>query len=332
MRKGITNMSFLADLIGKVRLEFRSDSRNLKQAVTLFKEKVTQCLIALDKEGNLRVFDGEDGGVIRGPKRSRANRENKQTGSLLCQERYLDDDKLEVPYFKAVFNLTDHSFVIKETNSKVHLIGYESPLMRKRNENTNPGISSRAISCDLVGLTSDQRVLCIEGKVKPHNASTDIVYGILESLAYGVCVDYFISERNMDSFTKEVQGCAKEFHTDIQGICWKKMTAAFSLAAPKYYFSEFISPQHQTPKKAEKRLDEASQLVDVLCELDGPKWEGFLILEPPCCVSSFKKCGHRELERMKLIEPHFASGAFGISLAKDTVELKKILSFQGVET
>lgn len=318
-------MSFLSELIKDVRRTFRTKDSDLKIAVTKFEDSITAKLRELSEAENLRIYDGEDGGVLRGPKGSRSNREIRKTRNLLCQKQYLDAGRLEVPYFRALFNSPGHEFTPSaDPGQIIRLIGYESPLMRKREGNKNPEISSRTISCDLVGLTCENQILCIEGKVNPHNPATDIVYGLLESFAYGVCVDYFLSEEKLRSeFENEVRACVKEFNgTDMEGLEKSKLTAAFSLAAPKEYFAEYLDPKQMTKRKSERGLREARRLLGVF-EGNGPAWAGFLIMEPTCCVESFEPIGEKTTKNGKNVEPHFKSESLMVAVAKDMELLKK---------
>ena len=314
--------SFLSELIGKVRSEFKIRPSNLDTAIKVFKEAIVEKLDELYKAGNLRIKDDKKGGVVRGAAQSRAKYENKTTGTSLCQNKYFTDGKLEVPYFRSVFNLPAHTFGLNTIpKSIVRLIGYESPLMRKKD-----GTASRAISCDLVGLTSDNRILCIEGKVKPHRPATDIVYGLLESFAYGVCIEYFLAEENRQAeFKKEVQACLNEFHPNTNGFNEGKLTAAFTLAAPREYFAQYFEPTHPMTKgKAKKRLSEAGQLLTAFEKIKRHDWAwaGFMIMEPPCTSSSFDKQNERTFEEKTYVEPHFKSEPFKVDLAWDISELK----------
>ena len=327
--------SYLQTLIKAVRSEFKNTTPQLPTAITAFKQAITDKLKVLSAGNNLRIYDGQEGGVVRGPKRDRQTCENAESGNLLCQEKYFTDCILEVPYFRSVFNLPAHTFALNTTpDLTVRLIGYESPLMRKKTDRMNGEISSRAISCDLVGLTSDNRILCIEGKVKPHNPATDIVYGLLESFAYGVCVEYFLAEENYHaSFCKEVGGCLSEFHPNACGFNEDKLTAAFTLAAPREYFAEYFNPtqnQKKTArahrnliKKVESQLSEAKQILAAFKENEGPAWAGFLIMERPCSVESFNAGSRRTVKEKTYVEPHFKSEPFKVELAVDICTLNQ---------
>lgn len=316
--------SFLSELIRKVRLEFKIRPSNLDTAIKVFKKAIVEKLDELYKAGNLRIYDDNHGGVVRGPKRSRQTSHCEDKNGVLLCDRANFDGCVELSYFRAVFNLPRHSFKIT-AKSEVRLIGYESPLMRKKR-----GRNSRATACDLIGLTSDNRILCIEGKVKPHRPATDIVYGLLESFAYGVCIEYFLAEENRQAeFKKEVQACLNEFHPNTNGFNEGKLTAAFTLAAPREYFAQYFEPTHPMTKgKAKKRLSEAGQLLTAFEKIKRHDWAwaGFMIMEPPCTSSSFDKQNERTFEEKTkentYVEPHFKSEPFKVDLAWDISELK----------
>jgi len=324
--------SFLSELIGIVRSKLKIMPSGLETAINDFRTAITDTLDKLSNDDNLRIYDDNHGGVVRGLKRSRrVGRREDDKGILLC-----DISKFkkcaEFSYFRAVFNLPRHSFKMTD-NSEVRLIGYESPLMRKKR-----GRSSRATACDLIGLTSDSRILCIEGKVKPYNPATNIVYGLLESFAYGVCVEYFLSdESRRASFEQEVQFCLRDFHGQAEVLNSKvKLPAAFTLAAPREYFAEYFNPtQTGTGKKHGNlisQLIEAEQLLTAFHAIEGPKWAGFMIMDTPCTIKSFNKARNNPREINVIIrkvaitktyvEPHFKSEPFKVDLAWDINELK----------
>ena len=332
--------SYLQTLIKAVRSELENTSPQLPTAISAFKKAITDTLKELSKGNNLRIYDDTNGGVVRGPKNSRSTKEDSTTGNLLCQKQYLTDNKLEVPYFRSVFNLPAHTFALNTTpDLTVRLIGYESPLMRKKTDRMNGEISSRAISCDLVGLASDNRILCIEGKVNPHNQATDIVYGLLEGFAYGVCVEYFLSEKERRaSFCKEAGGCLSEFHPNAHGFNEGELTAAFTLAAPREYFAQYFNPTqtgteraHRNLKeKIETRLTGAEQLLAAFEMSEGPAWAGFLIMEPPCTISSFDARNGRTIAGKKYCEPHFKPESSRVGLAANIAALKQAVESRGV--
>lgn len=326
--------SFLSELIRKVRSEFKIRPSNLDTLIKVFKKAIVEKLDELYKAGNLRIYDDNHGGVVRGPKRSRQrNHRENQNGVLLCNITKFNNCH-EVSYFRAVFNLPRHSFNIT-TKTEVRLIGYESPLMRKVIDTSNPDINARTIACDLIGLTSDNQVLCIEGKVKPHSRATDIVYGLLESFAYGVCVEYFLSDENRRaSFEQEVQFCLRDFHGQAEVLNSKvKLPAAFSLAAPQKYFDQYFNPTQTGTKKkpgnlieqVKNQLIEAQQLLNAFHAIGGPKWAGFMIMELPCTSSSLDKQNERTFKEKTYVEPHFKSEPFKIDLAWDISELRNLI-------
>lgn len=323
-------MSFLTDLIEKILPKLGSPTPILADEIRGFKKAITQSLDLLNKENNLRIYEGNKGGVVRGPKASRRQRRcEDKSGVLLCDKVNFDCCS-EVSYFRALFNFPDRSFNIT-SETKVNLIGYESPVMRKVTDRKNTNIFSRTIACDLVGLTSDNQVLCIEGKVKPHNGATDIVYGLLESFAYSVCIEYFLSDNNhRDLFKKEIQMCLNEFHPKATKLDNSKLTAAFMLAAPREYFAEYFNPiqtgtvnKHRNlKKKVATKLIEATKLLSAFREINGPLWAGFLIMNPPCINSSFEQKGGKTHNSKEYVEPHFKQNSLNVILAEDIDALK----------
>lgn len=311
-------MSFLSDLIKDVRKELLAPDPDLNATVDKFRNGIINRLRALHDEDNLRIFASGGGGIIRGAKGSRITRENREKGTVLCQEARLTDGN-EVPYFRAVFNLQDHTFTIGDNpQSIVRLIGYESPLMRKKRES-----GSRTLSCDLVGLTSDDRVLCIEGKVNPNNELMDIVYGLLESYAYGVGVDFFLAEEGCrELFKREIRDCLKEFHPKAGEFDGNKLTAAFALAAPREYFGAYFARAQMGNGKARRCLCEVEELLSAF-RGGGPEWSGFLIMSSPCSVASFDAEKGRTTRGEYSIEPHFKAGSFRVGLAGDLKTLEQ---------
>lgn len=327
-------MSYLSDLIGAILPKLGESAPALNDAINGFRTAITDTLDKLSNDDNLRIYDDNHGGAVRGPKRSRQrNHRENQNGVLLCNITKFNNCH-EVSYFRAVFNLPRHSFNIT-TKTEVRLIGYESPLMRKVIDTSNPDINARTIACDLIGLTSDNQVLCIEGKVKPHGRATDIVYGLLESFAYGVCVEYFLSDENRRaSFEQEVQFCLRDFHGQAEVLNSKvKLPAAFSLAAPQKYFDQYFNPTQTGTKKkpgnlieqVKNQLIEAQQLLNAFNAIGGPKWAGFMIMELPCTSSSFDKQNERTFKEKTYVEPHFKSEPFKVDLAWDISELRNLI-------
>ena len=327
-------MSYLSDLIGAILPKLGESAPALNDAINGFRTAITDTLDKLSNDDTLRIYDDNHGGVVRGPKRSRQrNHRENQNGVLLCNITKFNNCH-EVSYFRAVFNLPRHSFNIT-TKTEVRLIGYESPLMRKVIDTSNPDINARTIACDLIGLTSDNQVLCIEGKVKPHGRATDIVYGLLESFAYGVCVEYFLSDENRRaSFEQEVQFCLRDFHGQAEVLNSKvKLPAAFSLAAPQKYFDQYFNPTQTGTKKkpgnlieqVKNQLIEAQQLLNAFHAIGGPKWAGFMIMELPCTSSSFDKQNERTFKEKTYVEPHFKSEPFKVDLAWDISELRNLI-------
>ena len=327
-------MSYLSNLIDAVLPKLGESAPALNAAINDFRTAITDTLDKLSNDDNLRIYDGQHGGVVRGSKRSRrVNHREDKNGVLSCDITKFHNCH-EVSYFRAIFNLPVRSFNLN-ANSEVRLIGYESPLMRKVTNLRNIDFISRTVACDLIGLTSDNQVLCIEGKVKPHGRATDIVYGLLESFAYGVCVEYFLSDENRRaSFEQEVQFCLRDFHGQAEVLNSKvKLPAAFSLAAPQKYFDQYFNPTQTGTKKkpgnlieqVKNQLIEAQQLLNAFHAIGGPKWAGFMIMELPCTSSSFDKQNERTFKEKTYVEPHFKSEPFKVDLAWDISELRNLI-------
>lgn len=272
-RSGVGKRQSLAELIRKLRGDLNGD---LELAINKFIDEIHGTLKILSENNNLKVYDNEKGkgGIIRGPMASRAKYEIKENGNLRCNRMNRDLSKLEVPYFRAVFNSNKHTLNVgTDSAPTIRLIGYEAPLMRKRKGDKNIEIGSRAVSCDLIGLSPDNHVWCIEGKVKAESNSTDMVYGILESFAYGICLQ-FVLKNHPDKIKNEVEQCLKEFHGKEmnQG---QKLSAKYALAGPRDYFCEFLKEEKH------KSLSEAQMLLNVLNSKfspdSRPAWGGFLV-------------------------------------------------------
>ena len=103
----------------------------MKAAINDFRTAITDTLDKLSNDENLRIYDDNHGGVVRGPKRSRQTSHCEDKNGVLLCDRANFDGCVELSYFRAVFNLPRHSFKMTD-NSEVRLIGYESPLMRKK--------------------------------------------------------------------------------------------------------------------------------------------------------------------------------------------------------
>jgi hypothetical protein len=297
--------SFLSELIENLRKNLTED------AVKKFRTEVVQKMESLSKCGNLRVHDSEKGGVLRGPKKRRSPTENSENGTILCQKQYLDSGKLEVPYFRSLFNSDDRK--INVGDQVVGLVGYETPLMRKWDDSKNQDISRREVACDLVGITNNLEVLCIEGKVNPNRKATDIFFGILESYAYGICVDYLLSDKHRETFKKEIEVCINDFRTDLDINELTKLKAAFALAAPVEYFQTYFDPQSRKKKSFGELVEEASKLLRFLRNQHNPNWYGFMVISAPC-HSSIKHEGDRLIGKKSYIEPFFNEKPVSISL------------------
>lgn len=284
-------MSFLADEIQKVRTKFRCEDHELNTSVVEFRLKIRDKLATLKKENNLRIFDKiRDiylGGALRGNRNSRQIYEINNPCRILVRTAYFEKKSLEVPYFRAVFNTRDRAIVNPaEVDSPIRMVAYEAPLMRQ-----NKGRNSRAVSCDLIGISADNCVMCIEGKVRPECRATDIVYGLLEGFAYGVCIDYYLSDFDYRVlFEHELQACWSEFQSAPFNINTNELTAGFALAAPKEYFSDYFTDRVMTRLKANRRMEEAERLLEIFNNIGmSPVWKGFLICDPPCDNGAFQE-------------------------------------------
>jgi len=324
-------MSFLSEAITVARRSLAASGKAPKDAVERLKQCVRGKLATLADERNLRICDKTEGGMLRGPKRSRLKRENKGAGNLhlLCQEEYLHQSKLEVPYFRAVFNTNNHVLNIRRAASEqaVRLLGYEAPLMRKCRKVTKTGVSGREVACDLVGLEPGNRLLCIEGKVSARPDATDIVYGILESFAYGVCLQFVLEDgARRRQLREEVKVCLNEFHPGEPVSAGADLSAAYSPAAPAEYFREYVHPCRLSTEKARKRLDEAERLLNSLKTLRAPAWAGFLLLNAPCNEGEFATPrSHKTVDGVRCFEPFFKTDPLIASVADDPAALRAIL-------
>ena len=321
-------MSFLYEEIQKVRSKLQNNGSDLKTPVNVFRLEIRARLDKLKHENNLRIFHNcrgnSLGGVLRGNRGSRLKNETKGSCKVLVQTRYFDTGSLEVPYFRSAFNVKDRSLLYAiADDSPIRIVAYEAPLMRQKR-----GRSSRAVACDLVGLSSDNGVICIEGKVNPEGRATDIVYGLLESYAYGVCVDYYLSDPNHRClFEKELRACCDEFHPGHSNIKTDKdLTASFALAAPESYFSEYFTPQIMTPRKATRRRQEAERLMETFKKIEkSPTWKGFLICDQKCDKSVFEKQRVSITRgRSKCCVPHFADDKLKVTPAYTLQELRRL--------
>jgi hypothetical protein len=323
-------MSYLLEKIRKVRSHLENNGSDLKTSVNEFRKEIRKTLDKLKAEDNLQIYHtthrGDSlGGVLRGNRRSRQQNETESPCKVCVQiKRFQDNGSLEVPYFRSAFNVKDR--LLADTtvgNPPIRIVAYEAPLMRKKHKDGNPG----AVSCDLVGLSSENGVMCIEGKVNNQNRETDIVYGLLESYAYGVCVDYYLSDPNHRCrFEKELKACCEEFHPEHSNIKTDKdLTATFALAAPESYFSDYFTPQIMSPRNATRRLKETERLMKTFKKIEkSPTWKGFLICDQKCDKSVFEK-QHSSIRRggNECCVPHFADNKLKVTPAYNLQELRR---------
>jgi hypothetical protein len=325
-------MSFLSETIQKVRSNLKNNGSDLKASVNEFRKEIRNKLDELKHDDNLQIYhtthrDISLGGVLRGNRRSRQRNETKSPCKVLVQKKTFNKtkpDSLEVPYFRAAFNVKDRTLVdASADDSPIRIVAYEAPLMRQKK-----GRNSRAVSCDLVGLSSENGVTCIEGKVNPLNRATDIVYGLLESYAYGVCVDYYLSDSEHSCrFENELRACCEEFHPGHSNIPTDKaLTAAFALAAPESYFNEYFTHPRMTPQKAHRRLEETERLLKTFKTIEkSPTFNGFLICDKPCKLSVFRKdhCSIPSKGEKRCV-PNFKDDKLKVTPAFTVHELEKL--------
>ena len=314
-------MSFLSDSIQAVRFNLHGDRNVLVKALVDLKVGIRAKLSVLDHDKNLRIYDLNNGGVLRGPSGRCGNLE--LNGKVLCARKQENKNNQEVAYFRAVFNTPGHRFGIKDGDTAIKLIAYEAPLARKKNDANNTDIKSRSVACDLIGLTSTGQILCIEGKLNPKGRQTDMVHGLLESFAYGVCMD-FLSEEEVrrEELIKEIDACVGKFHNgSAPHSCNLKQPqvgkVAFSLAAPEKYYKEYFTESLLSPRFVKKRLKEAQTLLELfqVQEFKTPTWAGFMIFQPSEC--SFSKTDKGE----EYVEPNFDPALTDVRLVKTIEEL-----------
>ena len=78
-------MSYLSTLIDAVLPKLGESAPALNAAINDFRTAITDTLDKLSNDDNLRIYDDNHGGVVRGPKRSRQrNHRENQNGVLLC--------------------------------------------------------------------------------------------------------------------------------------------------------------------------------------------------------------------------------------------------------
>lgn len=301
-----------------------------------FQTKLEEHIKELNGLGNHRIYSEKEGGVILGPmdKRKKELHPNYPK-KVTCQTGNLKGKKksFEVPYFRAVFNDRSRIKIDKLNEDKpeyISLIGYESPLLRQNKQQ-----KLYNCKCDLVGITPPpttppQKVICIEGKVNPKSYSTDIVFGLLESFAYGYFANYIYS-KHKDDFIKEVKASIDYFEKYKIPI-EENLDIAFCLAAPKDYFKAYFLNNN----KSKKRKEEAEKILEVFSKFESPKWLGFLVLEPdlkikdtkPTCFAKIDETRFKPSKSTKKDDEFFIPSfntELKAKLAKNMVELEDAL-------
>jgi len=250
--------SLLVGLIQPILTEIRQKKFNDK-TINNFKKDIIRNLEKLSQTNDLRIFDNKEGGILRGPVKSRKKYE-KGT-ELLCDPNFMEHGRgkkpSEVPYMKALFNA--------RKIDRFDLIAYETPLMRKKTKKKNKEISGRSVSCDLLGLDRARNELCcIEVKTVPDTNTTFVPYALLEGFAYAVCLNW-ISENNFDELMKEVEFCCNSF--GIKPLLEKPSKISFAIAAPyDDYFQPYVNQKFEyfTEKWLARRLYEINILENAL--------------------------------------------------------------------
>lgn len=197
------------------------------------KERLESALRELFEADNLRVMDKGEGGVLRGPIKSRSSKENRtgpahQPILLLCDKAILDKENKEVSFMRGLFNkarsLGDYS-----------LVAYETPLMRKKS-----GAHSRAVSCDLLGVSGNE-MCCIEIKTNPDPETTRPQYALIEAFAYGVCLNW-LTHNCKKELLEELNLCYKSY-LGTAGLGKLPQNISFAVAAPQSYFKAYAKQE-----------------------------------------------------------------------------------------
>ena len=263
-------MSFLGDLIKKI-VNAASNGESVAGQIHDFKAEIEERLIILYQSQDLRIFDGVNGGALRGPIKSRhkyeINHNNKQL--ICCDPRNIVDNKIEVPYSRALFNSRYLGFY--------HLISYEAPLMRKLTKDTNPEISSRQISCDLVGMYKNE-ICCIEVKVQPFTEACRPTYALLEGLAYCICLNWLLRINPLD-VSQEINLCCKSFGVKASNLPGK---VTFAVAGPiNDYFMPYWQMKGQSEEWFKRRKREIESIEEVILSEYEQYFSGYLAIATP---------------------------------------------------
>jgi len=215
----------------------------------------------------------EEGGCIRGPEGRKKGEywEGSYAKAVCCDP----GQSGEVNYFRALFNAK--KLLIRDTTvpREMLFVGYESPLMRVTHKKVGEEyFNSRILSCDLVGM-ENSCLYGIEGKTNSGHEDTGLAYALLESFAYGCCLQYHI-DSHCDDLKKEIHLCRKIFQ-GINEPCWQPaipLSAKYFIAAPSQYYADHVSNQ-----KLIGRLQQARRIEMALAK-SCPKefFGGYLML------------------------------------------------------
>ena len=202
-------------------LKEKSHSTVLKRIATLEAELVEDICNQDTVEDNLCIHDSVKGGVLHNRLDRKAYCSSEKAS--LCSSKDLEK---EVGYTRALFNSAKDSLPFS-------LLGYESPLRRKKVRRR--GESDRLMACDLIGLTQDGKLCCMEVKTNSENESTGLPYALLEGFSYAVTLKW-IQENRPVELMQETEACCDFYGIktplpDIHGV-------SFCIVAPVSYFAE----------------------------------------------------------------------------------------------
>lgn len=262
-------MSYLGGLIKEI-INKASQGESVAGAMHAYKAEIEKQLITLYLSSDLRIFDKDKGGILRGPVNSRKY-EVQQNGKILigCDPKYIKDNKLEVPYSRALFNSRNLGIY--------QLIAYEAPLMRKLTKNANPEISGRQISCDLVGINKNE-ICCIEVKVQPFIEGCRPSYALLEGFAYCVCLNWLIRINPLD-LSQEIDLCCNSFDVKASNLPEK---VTFAIAAPiDDYFMPYWRMQGQSDEWFRRRKSETEVIESAIVNHFQQYFAGYIAIATP---------------------------------------------------
>lgn len=246
-------MSFLNDKIQEV-IGSAGKTSNISGMLHDFKAEIEERLVTLYSTDDLRIFDGENGGALRGPITSRKNYEIKENNevTLCCDSGNIQSKITEPVYSRAIFN--------SGRLGVYQLIAYETPLMRKRTNSINPEISGRQVSCDLLGISKGE-ICCIEVKINPFDKSCRPTYALLEGLAYCICLNWILKINPLD-LSREIDLCCKSFGIKASNLPEK---ATFAIAAPMDdYFLPYWRMEDNTEEWFQRRKNEIQVIENAI--------------------------------------------------------------------